>query len=286
MSENESTQGDSTYFIDAENAAEMARLMTMANQVTEDMGGLFPPNVDPSTIQSVLDIGCGPGYWVLEVARKYAHIKATGGDVSHLMIAYARTLARDVPNAHFQQLDARRALPFPNQIFNVIQARFITAFMLASAWPELLRECRRMLQPGGTLCLIEGENFGISNSASLEKYNELLARAMRRAGHCFAPDGNMFGITPRLPGLLQEQGFKNVSQRAYALNFSAGTKANGEWYANYKTAMKLLQPFLLQWDVTTQDEVEVLYQRALQDIASDEFCGQWFYLAVAGENPS
>jgi ubiquinone/menaquinone biosynthesis C-methylase UbiE len=210
----------STYFIDAENAAEMARLMTMAQQVTEDMGGIFPPDLDLTTVHQALDIACGPGQWVLDVARTAPNIQVTGGDISHLMISYARTLAKDLPNAHFQVMDARQPLAFPDSFFNFVQARFITAFMLAPAWPRLLAECHRILQTGGILRLVEGESFGISNSASMEQYNALLAQAMRRAGHCFAPDGNMFGITPMLPRLLREQGFQQIQQRAYALDFS------------------------------------------------------------------
>lgn len=283
MTENQTSQDGSTYFIDAENAAEMARLVTMARQVTQDMGGIFPPQVEPSSVRKALDIACGPGQWALDVAQAHPTIEVSGVDISKLMIAYAQTLMKDIPNANFQVMDARQPLHFPDQNFDFVQARFITAFMLTSTWPELVAECRRILQPGGTLQLVEGESFGISNSSSLEQYNAFLALAMRRAGHCFAPEGNMFGISPMLPKLLQEHGFKNIHQRAHALNFSAGTQANGAWYANYRTAMKLLQPFLLQWEVTTQQEVDVLYERAMEEILAPDFCALWFYFAVDGE---
>lgn len=285
MSRHEAPQDGSTYVLDAENAAEMARLMTLASQIGEDMGVLFPPTVDLSAVRQVLDIACGPGQWVLDVAKKYPHIQATGVDISQLMIAYASTLVDDLPNAHFQNMDTRQPLSFPDESFSVVHARFITAFMKVPAWPDLVKECHRILQPGGTLCLIEGENFGISNSGSLELYNGLMVSAMRRAGHCFAPQGNMFGITALLPRLLQENGFQNISQQTYALNFSAGSKGNGPWFTNCKTGMKLIQPFLIQWEVATQQEIDVLYERVLQDIQSPDFCGQAFYLAASGEKP-
>jgi ubiquinone/menaquinone biosynthesis C-methylase UbiE len=183
-------------------------------------------------------------------------------------------------------MNAQHALDFSDSLFDVVQARLITSFMLAEAWPNLIRECQRIIKPGGTLCLIEGESFGISNSASLEQYNALLAQAMRRANHCFAPEGNMFGITALLPRLLEDQGFQRITQQAYSLNFSAGRKANATWYTNYKTAMKLVQPFLIKWEVTTQKDVDILYERALQDILTPTFCGQWFYLSASGTKPA
>src|SRR6266700_4058297 len=94
MHRSESSQEGSTYFIDAENAAEMARLVTLARLMTEDMGGIFPPDLDLSTVHQVLDIACGPGQWVLDVAASAPHIHVTGIDISQLMISYACSLAR------------------------------------------------------------------------------------------------------------------------------------------------------------------------------------------------
>ena len=283
MSENTSQEETSTYITDAENAAEMARLMTLAAQLSENMESLFPLQLDPLSIQSALDVACGPGQWVRDVAQSYPHMQVTGGDISQLMIAYASSLITDLPNAHFLNMNAQQPLPFSDQSFDFIQARLISAFMLTPAWPRLLSECHRVLQPGGTLCLIEGENIGLSNSAALEQYNALLALAMRRAGHSFAPEGNMLGITPLLPRLLENQGFVQIEQRAFALNYSAGMPANAATYSNNKTGMKLVQPFLIRHEVTTQAEINILYQRALQDMQAPDFCAQFFYLAVSGQ---
>lgn len=287
MSENDASQTESTYVVDAENAAEMARVMMQARLISDDMGELFPSHLDLPTVRNVLDIACGPGQWVLDVARQYPYMQVTGVDISQLMIAYATSLVKDLPtpNVHFQLMDVRQALDFPSQSFDVVHARFLTAFMHASMWPQLLHECQRVLKPGGTLCLIEGENFGISNSGSLELCNSLMVSAMRRAGHCFAPEGNMFGITALMPRLLQEQNFQNIKQKAYALNFSSGRAENGPWFTNCKTALKLLQPFLVQWGVSTQQEANALYERALIEMQSPDFCGQSFYMAVSGEKP-
>src|SRR5712691_10313900 len=44
---NDPTQGDNVYFIDHESAAEMARLLTQDQMLTNGMAGLFPEQFDP-----------------------------------------------------------------------------------------------------------------------------------------------------------------------------------------------------------------------------------------------
>ena len=59
---------ENNYFIDPENASEMARLMHQDRLTSLGMGGIFPERADFSPVHDVLDIGCGPGGWVLDMA--------------------------------------------------------------------------------------------------------------------------------------------------------------------------------------------------------------------------
>ncbi len=59
---------EDTYVIDPESGAEMARLIDQDRLVTQHVGSLFPPEVDPSTFDLVLDLACGPGGWVMDAA--------------------------------------------------------------------------------------------------------------------------------------------------------------------------------------------------------------------------
>src|SRR5579885_299033 len=104
----EDTTPSTHYVIDAENAAEMARLMVQDRLVTTAMGGPFAEQHDLSSVHQVLDIGCGPGGWLLDVASHYPHIQGVGIDISQLMIAYATSLvhARSLPNVTFRVMDA------------------------------------------------------------------------------------------------------------------------------------------------------------------------------------
>jgi trans-aconitate methyltransferase len=77
-----------SYPIDPENVHEMNRLTNQARLMTETTG-LLPPQVSLMAGQTVLDIGCGPGEWVLAVAHQYPDCQVIGLDISQRMITYA-----------------------------------------------------------------------------------------------------------------------------------------------------------------------------------------------------
>src|SRR3989442_9230528 len=59
----------SQYFVeDRSSNPEMIRLMIQDSTVTAGMGGPLAEQPDPAALHRVLDIGCGPGGWLLETA--------------------------------------------------------------------------------------------------------------------------------------------------------------------------------------------------------------------------
>lgn len=279
---------ETTYFIDAENVAEMARLMNQDRLVTKGMGGPFPELSDHlSSIHDILDIACGPGGWVFEVAHTFPKIEVTGIDISKVMIEYARAQARVqwLNNAHFKVMDALKPLDFPDNYFDLVNARFLFAFMPTTSWPQLLQECMRITRPGGVIRLTEFDIYGITNSPACEKLTEMGSRAFKLAGQSFSPDGRSVGVTPMLGRLLRDAGCEKIRSMPHMIDFSAGTEAHGAMYQNHMVVLKLMQPFLIKMGVTTQEEVDVVYQRALDEIVADNFCGLWYYLTVWGEKP-
>ncbi len=73
---------------------EMIRLMIQDNLFTMGMDGPLSEQADPASLHRVLDIGCGPGGWILEAARLYPHMGLVGIDISWRMIEYARAEAQ------------------------------------------------------------------------------------------------------------------------------------------------------------------------------------------------
>lgn len=274
---------ESTYVIDSESAAEMARLTYQDHLLTEHLKGLSLEHTDLSNVKEVLDIACGPGGWVLDMAHAYPRMHVIGIDMSKQMIQYARANARvqGLENADFRTMDALKPLDFPDGSFDFINARLLFGFMPAKAWPRLLQECKRILRPGGLIRLTEGE-VGISNGPATEQLSGMFTLAMQRAGMSFSPDGRHIGITPMLGRLLENAGFQNIQKVAHVLDYSAGRPAHHSFVQNMLVGSKLAHPFFIKLGVTTQEEVDRLYELSRQEMYSDDFCGIWFFLTVWG----
>jgi SAM-dependent methyltransferase len=279
-------QNQNTYFIDAENAAEMARLTNLGRLITRNMGGLFPQTIDLSRIHDVLDIACGPGSWVLDVAKAYPEKRVTGIDISRSMIEYAQAQAREkkLVNVQFEVMDALQPLDFPDSAFDLVNVRFISGFMSKALWPKFVQEIVRITRPGGVIRLTDIES-AITNSPSAEKLFELSSRALYLGGRSFSVDGRTIGITLMLGRLLRDAGCINIQKAAYAIDFSFGMEDYVSEYQDLRTFLKLIQPFLVKVGVTRQQEAEVLYQRAMEEMQSPDFCGIWPFLSVWGTKP-
>jgi ubiquinone/menaquinone biosynthesis C-methylase UbiE len=277
----------STYVLDAESGAEMARLNNLDLIVTKAMGECLPRQSDPQSISAIIDIASGPGGWALEVAFQYSEIKVIGIDISQTMILYAQMRAKTqhLDNAHFLLMDATQPLDFPDNSFDLVNARFLVGFMLPHLWTSLLRECWRITRPGGAIRLTEGEGCGMSTSPALEKFNALGVQAFHNMGRLFSPGERHLGIQPRLSSLLRDAGYQHIQMTAHVLDYSAGAKAHNGWYQNNLVSLKLSIPFLVKWGVARQEELELLYQQALEEMKAPDFCGIFSFLSVYAEKP-
>src|SRR6266700_2334620 len=175
----EQPQNESSYIIDAESAAEMARLVSQDRLTTKSMGGLLPEQTDLSGIHRVLDM-----------AFEHPEVQVIGIDISQTMIEYARVRLKvqKLENASFQVMSALKPLDFPDASFDLVNARTIAGFMLPASWPAFLQECMRITRPGGIIRLTETDDFGTSNSPALEKFTKLAVHVGHSAGRTFNPE--------------------------------------------------------------------------------------------------
>ena len=275
--------GEHGYVIDAENAAEMARLMLQDRLLTKTLGGLVPEQLDLSQVFRVLDVACGPGGWLLDLGMQYPHIQGMGIDISQLMIDYASSQAasQGLPNVQFRVMDATGPLDFPNCTFDLVNARLI-GFFPPSLWPKLLKELLRITRPGGTIRLTETE-MSVSNSPALEQEHTWFFQSFWKAGQSFSSNGHRLTITAMLAPLLRQAGCSNVATRAYGIDWSSGTEAHDALRQNALVGFKLIEPFYLATGVATQAEMDLIYAQMLTEMQQPNFAAMQYYLSAWGQ---
>lgn len=277
----------STYFINQERIEEMVRLKKQAELVTQEMGGLVPEQQEHALpgMYDVLDLACGPGEWVMGLSERYPHLRLVGVDKSRRMIDYASAgaEAEDRP-CTFHVMDVTQPLAFPDESFDLINARFLLGFMKREQWPLLLQECARLLRPGGVLRVTEQES-GFSNDPAYQHYMDVWGAAWKAAGHAFAHTPAYIGVTVVLKNLMRDAGLINPRHRPIAVDLSTGEPGHQAFLDNFVQALTLAAPFLLHLGVITQQELTELAAQMEQLIGREGFCAYWFLQTIWCQKP-
>ncbi len=118
-------------------------------QRTADLARLQPGD-------AVLDVGCGTGKLLMEVARRVGRAgRVAGVDPGTEQIAWARRSAarRNLPIEF--QIGVIEHLPFPDQTFDVVLSTLMMHHLPASLKHQGLAEIARVLKPGGRLVIAD-----------------------------------------------------------------------------------------------------------------------------------
>ncbi|HZR44451.1 MAG TPA: methyltransferase domain-containing protein [Ktedonobacteraceae bacterium] len=287
MTDDVTKEQTNTYILDAESPTEMARLIDLHRVVTQAMGGPLAGVSELPPEAKVLDMACGPGGWVCDVAFERPDIEVAGIDVSKIMVEYAYACARtqQLSNASFGVMDITQPLDFSDGTFDLVNARFLVGVLRRKSWGQFLAECTRILKPGGILRLTEPiDAAGITTSTAYESLSLLVCQAFWRCGYGFSMNGYTLGMTTRLPRMLRQAGYHDVRCMAHTLEFSVDCHLWKDLYNNALAGSSLIHPFLEKAGVATQQDVERLVARMHLEWLSEEFCGMWHLMTVLGEN--
>lgn len=284
MSDTKDEQGEnaSTYIVqDRSNQDEMMRLEVQDRMVTGGMGGVLPELADLTGLRRVLDVGCGTGGWLIEMAQTYPIEKLVGVDINGKVIAYARAQAESLAldgRVEFQTMDALRALEFPDASFDLVNQRAATSWLTTREWNKILQEYQRVTRPGGIIRITE---FGgvESNSPALSKLLDINRKAFYNSGHFFTDDYDW--VTGEVVRLLTVHGLQDVKSRVHTLVYRAGTDAHQSFVDNIVLWFRVGLPFYERWTDVPGD-YEQVYQQALREIQEPGFVARWMLLTAWG----
>ena len=273
----------SAYFVqDRSNLEELSRLEIQDNMITTGMGGVLPELSGSCHFRRVLDVGCGTGGWLMELARTHPTIEMlVGGDISGKMMEYARSQAvlqgldRFV---QFQEMDALRALPFPDYFFDLVNQRLGISWVRNWEWKKLFVEYHRVTRPGGIIRMTEAAIVQ-SNSEALTRLCDLVLETCFHSARFFdrRPDGIIYKLVP----LMTMYGIEDVQRRDYTLVFQAGTREHHHFYEDMQHLFRVSLPFFQKW-THVPDDYEDIYQQALIEMQQPTFVARWQFLTAWG----
>lgn len=279
----------STYSVqDRAHLDERAQLITQDHLITLGMGGILPELAESATqFQRVLDVGCGTGGWLINMAREYPAIKLLiGVDISSQLLDYARELATAqevAKRVEFHIMDALRMLEFPNDFFDLVNMRLGASYLRQWDWPKLLSEFCRVAKPEGIIRVTESDGRVESNSPALTTLFDLFITAFANAGHLFG-SGKDASITNELPHLLERAGITAVQTHRYPTSNQAGTPGWPYFVEDMKRVFRTLRPFLRKW-IALPDNYDEFYQQMLTEIEQPGFVGNASLLTAWGKAP-
>ena len=102
----------------------------------------------------ILDVGCGPGYLLRRLATEFPQAEQFAGlDAAPAMIQTATAAAPPGDTRFTFTVGTAERLPYPDRSFDLVVST--TSFDHWSDQPTGLRECFRVLAPGGRLVLAD-----------------------------------------------------------------------------------------------------------------------------------
>ncbi|KAF9183250.1 hypothetical protein BGZ50_004369 [Haplosporangium sp. Z 11] len=194
--------------------------------------------IDTSIAGKVLDCGCGPGTWIMEMATEYEDLDFYGFDISPMYPS-----AIHPRNAHFSMgnlLDPE--IPFASDSFLLVHQRNMLLGLTQDAWPGVVQDLYRCVIPGGQGWLQLSEVDPIWSRPGP------ISRSVLKMLNETAQNRNVDVLLPqRLDQVLKDVGCENVKMIMVEIPIGPwGGKIGVLWRDVLKAEMNALKPVVLQ----------------------------------------
>ncbi|KAK5808557.1 hypothetical protein F5H01DRAFT_63407 [Linnemannia elongata] len=214
------------------------RLLLQHYVIRYAFGSNIIPPIDTTIAGKVLDCGCGPGTWVMEMATEYEDLDFYGFDISPMY-----PTAIHPKNAHFSMgnlLDPE--IPFASDSYLLVHQRNMLLGLTQDAWPGVVQDLFRCVIPGGHGWLQLSEVDPIWSRPGP------ISRSVLKMLNETAQNRNVDVLLPsRLDQVLKDVGCENVKMMMVEIPIGPwGGKIGMLWRDVLKAEMEALKPIVLQ----------------------------------------
>lgn len=234
--------------------------------ILDSVHSLLPKNA------TVLDLGCGTGCWVLEMAIEYPEYHFTGIDMADM---FPTTIRPD--NIKFQRQNILLGLPYPDNTFDFVNMRLMLSAFRVTEWPTVIGEIHRVLKQGGVVELMETKFPEKDHVPIVDKVNQKFYKVMRENDKdpC---------ISSKLGSMLQESNFELLDVQERSLQYKSPLSAVArEMLGNWKLAILALKPVLMDGLVENSNEYESFVDSYIEGILEEHW--EPSLLAFAAQKP-
>jgi SAM-dependent methyltransferase len=197
-------------------------------------------HLDPSDGDRVLEIAAGPGDTGFLAAPQLGKGRLVSTDLAPGMVDAARKRGAElgIKNVDYRVLDAQ-AMDLPDESFDGVICRW--GFMLMPEPSAALRECKRVLVPGGRLV------FAVFTGPDENPFASIPARILIDAGHLPRPASGWhpgilaLGDRARLQSLLDDMDFASTHLEGVGMTW---TFSSTDDYWNFLVELTALGPLV------------------------------------------
>ncbi|KAI8082674.1 S-adenosyl-L-methionine-dependent methyltransferase [Gilbertella persicaria] len=219
----------------------------------------------------ILDLGCGPGTWIMDVATELPNSELVGVDISDVFPSDIRP-----SNVSFKLNNILDGIAFPDNTFDIVHFRFFCIALRSEEWIPVLKEIMRVLKPGGIIVskepgmLLEGnEFFKWAGKVFIDKMLE-------RGQEPFAYD--------KINQYLSEAGFEIVHHEHKPIDFSKQDSVSKEFLWDMKGIFKSGQPYLAESLGVPNERYDAFLDRLVIEFQKPPACF-WPISSTVGRKP-
>ncbi|KAI8143712.1 S-adenosyl-L-methionine-dependent methyltransferase [Fennellomyces sp. T-0311] len=184
---------------------------------------------------NVLDAGCGPATWPLEMAEMFPQSKFYGVDISPVFPMQIKP-----SNCEFLLHNLSDPLPYPNNYFGFVHQRLLVMGIVDDDWIKIAKDYVRVTQPGGWIELTECTMPDIVNGGPN------MTTLMTAVGAIAKSKGLNTRVSLELASILKQAGCVNITERKVVSPIKHGGKLGELLWDDFYTMFSALRPMVVK----------------------------------------